>query len=215
MPESTSRAERKRARNREALIAAARRLFAERGFAQTTIAEIAEAADLGFGTFYRYFPDKEAVLEAVFDDVQGELDAALEPHQAEVGAADALQGLTARFARTVRRNRDVLGLMWHAATGRIGNRRPLQFERELQEKSLPALLASAITRIIERGTASGEFAVADPALTSSLLAGAHFYFLTPASRDTNEIAAIEALQLFEVRGLASGAGYSQAGRQEG
>ena len=34
------------------------------GFEATTIADIAEAADLGFGTFYRYFPDKEAVLEA-------------------------------------------------------------------------------------------------------------------------------------------------------
>ena len=39
----------------------------ERGFEATTIAEIAEAADLGFGTFYRYFPDKEAVLEAVLE----------------------------------------------------------------------------------------------------------------------------------------------------
>jgi AcrR family transcriptional regulator len=63
--ESASRIERKRARNRGALIAAARSLFVQHGFEATTIAAIAESADLGFGTFYRYFPDKEAVLEAV------------------------------------------------------------------------------------------------------------------------------------------------------
>ena len=60
--ESVSRTARKRARNRAALIASARRLFAQVGFEATTIAAIAESADLGFGTFYRYFPDKVAIL---------------------------------------------------------------------------------------------------------------------------------------------------------
>ena len=56
--ESVSRVDRKRAKNRDALVDAARGLFARHGFETTTIAAIAEAADLGFGTFYRYFPDK-------------------------------------------------------------------------------------------------------------------------------------------------------------
>ena len=103
MPESASRTERKRMRNRDALVAAARRLFARDGYEATTIADITEAADLGFGTFYGYFPDKEAVLEAVLGDARDEMDEVLlvvEP--AGTGAAVALKGLTERFAHTVR-----------------------------------------------------------------------------------------------------------------
>jgi AcrR family transcriptional regulator len=38
------------------------RLFAERGFAQTTVEDITEAADVGKGTFFNYFPSKEHIF---------------------------------------------------------------------------------------------------------------------------------------------------------
>lgn len=50
---------------REALAAAALRLWAERGFDATAVAEIAEAAGVAKGTFYLYFPSKQALLEEV------------------------------------------------------------------------------------------------------------------------------------------------------
>ncbi len=56
------RRERRRAETREKLYQAAMRLFAERGFFQTTTEAITEAADLGQGTFFNYFPTKEHVL---------------------------------------------------------------------------------------------------------------------------------------------------------
>lgn len=55
----------RRQRTRSALLEAARALFAERGYEGTTIAAIGERADLGFGTFYLYFRDKEDILRTV------------------------------------------------------------------------------------------------------------------------------------------------------
>ncbi len=59
-----SRRERHQAKTRERLMLAALRLFAERGMAETSVEDITEAADVGKGTFFNYFPSKEHLLIA-------------------------------------------------------------------------------------------------------------------------------------------------------
>ena len=54
-------------RNHEKVVAAAREAFAERG-ASTSLEEIARRADVGIGTLYRHFPNRQALLEAVYVD---------------------------------------------------------------------------------------------------------------------------------------------------
>jgi AcrR family transcriptional regulator len=56
------RRERRRAETHERIFRAALQLFAQRGFMETTVEDITEAADVGKGTFFNYFPTKEHVL---------------------------------------------------------------------------------------------------------------------------------------------------------
>jgi AcrR family transcriptional regulator len=58
---------RKRERARGAIVAAAYELFAERGFDQVTVSDIAERAQVGRTTFFRYFGDKQEVIFAEAD----------------------------------------------------------------------------------------------------------------------------------------------------
>jgi AcrR family transcriptional regulator len=55
---------RKQQRARRAIVDAALALFAERGFDEVTVSDIAERAEVGRSTFFRYFGDKQEVLFA-------------------------------------------------------------------------------------------------------------------------------------------------------
>ena len=52
-------------RNRQRIVDAAKTVFAERGV-DVSVEDIAAAAGVGIGTFYRRFPDRESLVEAVF-----------------------------------------------------------------------------------------------------------------------------------------------------
>ncbi|HWT94875.1 MAG TPA: TetR family transcriptional regulator [Solirubrobacteraceae bacterium] len=94
--------ERKKQRTREAIIDAAMRLFAERGFDHTTIADIAAEADIAPRTFFAYFPAKEDVVFADiaerFSDFRARLLDRREPGET---ALDALRSWIDELITTV------------------------------------------------------------------------------------------------------------------
>ncbi|WP_344867257.1 TetR/AcrR family transcriptional regulator [Amycolatopsis ultiminotia] len=59
-----TRYEQRKRRTRQLLIETALRLFAEQGYEQTTVAQIAAAADVATKTFFNHFPSKEDVVFA-------------------------------------------------------------------------------------------------------------------------------------------------------
>ncbi|MEV7012449.1 TetR family transcriptional regulator [Streptosporangium sp. NPDC051022] len=90
--------ERKKARTRRTIQEQALRLFAERGYDETTVEQIAEASEISPSTFFRYFPSKEEVV--AHDDHAPLLAAMLAEQPADLTPIPALRAaVRAAFAQ--------------------------------------------------------------------------------------------------------------------
>ena len=67
-------------RRRGEILRAAKRVFAKKGFHGTTIADIAKAAKLSYGSVYWYFDSKDTLFHAVMDSEEEALRAHVWPH---------------------------------------------------------------------------------------------------------------------------------------
>src|ERR1700758_4642185 len=77
-PNLTDRRSRRSAELRDRIFRAALDLFARKGFASTTVEDITNAADVGKGTFFNYFPSKDHILLAFAEMQLGRLREAVE-----------------------------------------------------------------------------------------------------------------------------------------
>lgn len=94
--EIEGRVDRRRRRTRERILEAARALIAEKGVAGLRIQEITDEADVALGTFYNYFENKEALVEAVVAESLAALGAA-------TVADDAVQDPAVTASAAIRR----------------------------------------------------------------------------------------------------------------
>ena len=90
-----TRREQTKIQNRETILAAARQVFAQLGFATATVRDIIRATPLASGTFYNYFKSKEEVYQAIRDEVALKI----RPHLARARrqAADREEFLASSF----------------------------------------------------------------------------------------------------------------------
>lgn len=157
------RAERARAARREEILAAARRVFAARGFRGTTIADIAEDAGIALGTIYLYFPAKDAILCALSERF-GELMA-----QAG-GAAPVGPTLAATVYRRIDRifascaeNRDLVRLVVVNADPGTEIQRRMRAAEDMRDRPM--------VREIARSVDAGFVRSCDPVIATRLING--------------------------------------------
>jgi len=98
--------EEKKAQTRERLIEAAARVFAEKGFATTSLDEVADAAGLTKGAVYSNFENKEDLVQAVLRALQ-DRQSGIRDIATATGTLEEQQAVAARlFSESVARERD-------------------------------------------------------------------------------------------------------------
>ena len=124
-----SRTERRRREAIERVLAVATKLFAERGFAETSMAAIADAADVSVGTLYNLFESKDALyLELVRSEAQLFRDR-LTPVLVSAGAPDAvLDRFLEELLRLFREEAVAIRLYW-----RVSGQARISFRAALAE----------------------------------------------------------------------------------
>ena len=110
-----SRRARRSAEIRERLFRAALTLFGKKGFAETTIEDITDAADVGKGTFFNYFPSKDHILLAFGEMQLGKLEAAVgEARRTNEPMSRFLPALGVRMTQEPTRNPEIIRALLQA-----------------------------------------------------------------------------------------------------
>ncbi len=152
------RTERRKARTRAALLDAARGLFAAQGLETTTVAQIAEAADIAVGSFYNYFRTKDELLAVLVSETMTEQLASLQARQGRVeDVAEAVSIAHRHLVELVVREPD-----WAWLLVRL----------EASERIIDLTMREAASGDLERGIASGRFRIGDPAVALQASGGA-------------------------------------------
>lgn len=137
-PSALPRRERERLERRGAILAAARSLFAEKGFEQATIEEVAERAEFGKGTLYNYFPGgKDELLSAILEDTFSEMAALIRDHFEEAGdppSCESFRDLLARIFQHYTERRDDFLLLMKEAQRLILSGDPVQTADLLRQR---------------------------------------------------------------------------------
>jgi AcrR family transcriptional regulator len=149
-------------------------LFSSRGYAATSMRDIAKALDLQGGSLYAHIPSKEAVLAAIVEEAAEAFHAAVRPVAERGGpAADRLREMVAAHIRVVTGGRDRAKVFLFEWTF-------LGEERRQAVTRSRAAYQGYFERVVAEGTAAGEFGPVDPRLAavfilSAMNAMAHWY----------------------------------------
>lgn len=164
--------EKQKQENRAKLIAAARKVFAEKGLAAATARDIVRETDLASGTFYNYFTDKEDAFRAVWEDFAEPARAAGREKRLQPGIGleqriyDAyrswfeLVAADPEMFALMRRNADVVAMMGaHDLFGEAVQELVEDMEQWVGEGELPAAARPWLPHVA-RSIAGGGFQIA-------------------------------------------------------
>ena len=141
-------------------------LFSRRGYAATSMRDIARALDLQGGSLYAHIPSKEAVLWAIVEQAAERFHAAVRPIAEGPGTAtERLRAMIHAHVRVVAQGRERASVFLFQWTFLSGERRAaIAASRDAYE--------AYFTRVIAEGAAAGELAAPNPRLAAIFILSA-------------------------------------------
>lgn len=156
----------KKGGTREAILEAAKKVFFVYGYEKTTVKQIREEAHVVTGSFYHFFPSKEALFEAVtarfLEEYNERIRAILNDEANDAG--QMIRGITEELRRTA-------DIYYNALQG---DHLHWTIRLALHERTLEAMtepLAEAIARMKDRGEISARLDADDAVLAGILIRG--------------------------------------------
>jgi AcrR family transcriptional regulator len=169
--------ERKKARTRRVIADAAARLFAERGYEQVAVSDVAREAEVSEQTVYNYFQTKEQLVTDLDQEFQGELCRLIRTRAPGTTPAAAIRDLVLQTVDGIRR---VPGQQWRGELGYLAAISPTVHRLLLEMSDRQA--ASIATAISETSTVTTELA----RLQGIALAGVFQILISEAGHRTLE-----------------------------
>ena len=146
---------------KEAIAVAAAELFAEKGFNETTTAEVAERARVAQGTLFYHFKTKGNILLEVFESImaryQAGMEAAVNDADSGLSAVEAL--LRFQFAFVEKNRREFLVVLRDFPSYLAKSDSPQKAVVQLRIKGVVSVLRSALERGRRDGTIRGDLPV--------------------------------------------------------
>ncbi len=167
--EKIGRREREHSVHRREILSAAEKIFAEKGFFLTTMSEIAEVAEFGTGTLYKYFKSKEELYFTLIDEKVEEINrlvkAGLSRKTSAIERIKKVLGLEFEF---IERNRDFFRIY-------ISERNLFEWavkndlRRGIRDKMMAYI--KVLAQVMRQGIREGEFKPMDPMDLAHALVG--------------------------------------------
>ncbi len=167
--EKSSRKEREREQHRQEILSAARQLFADKGFRNASMQEIAAAAEFATGTLYNFFQSKEELFfELLLATVEEHLATVLPVLEAPGDEREKLSLFIRLHSRIVQERGAALRLFLLEGQGRY-----LPGPRvEAKKKEIDERVIRPLSNVIAAGIQKGFFNEIDPLIAAKCLAAA-------------------------------------------
>lgn len=170
MARAVSKREQDREARRRAILDAAKRIFAEKGFHDTSVSDIVREVGIAQGTFYLYFEDKKAIFTEIVDELVGTLLSffsvrAMDQLKTIADVQRATAALSGPLIHFFRQNRDLGKIFLREAVGT-----GLGFEEKINEfyDELTAIGVQYFRHFEKQGLLKPDY---DPQVAMSFLIG--------------------------------------------
>lgn len=159
MPRTKAQYEQMRVASENKIRQSAVKLFVQKGFAATSIQEIAEDAGISLGLMYRHYKSKEALFTSLINNAINGLKRLTEVFKSEADPREVFESISAEIYMDIMRGDDFLNDMMLITQAKLSKNNA---GSSIIDSDNDVGIIHAAAKMIRRGQLVGEFGVGDP-----------------------------------------------------